>query len=67
MTDRLVAVAPDDPDHVRDRGSLYERLDHPAAACADYERYLAMRPLADDAPALRERLQSLSGRGARLN
>jgi regulator of sirC expression with transglutaminase-like and TPR domain len=44
VVDRLVALNPDNPAWLRDRGALYQRLDCPRAAITDLERYLALVP-----------------------
>jgi regulator of sirC expression with transglutaminase-like and TPR domain len=61
--ERLVVVYPDDARYRRDRGVLYERLGRPMAAITDLEDYLTMRPLAKDAPLVRQRLERLHRRG----
>ena len=57
--ERLLVVVPDGVDELRTRGRLYEQLGCPAAAIADYRRFLALSP--DDAAAatVRRRLTGL--------
>ncbi len=51
--DRLVRLAPQHADTLRDRGVLYHRLGHLGAAREDLARYLSMAPQADDIEAVR--------------
>ena len=51
--DRLVRLAPQHADTVRDRGMLYHQLGHLRAARDDLARYLAMAPQADDVETVR--------------
>ncbi|HZR83128.1 MAG TPA: tetratricopeptide repeat protein [Candidatus Binatia bacterium] len=44
VVDRLVQMNPDQPQWLRDRGALYQRLDCPHAAIADLERYCELVP-----------------------
>jgi regulator of sirC expression with transglutaminase-like and TPR domain len=64
---RLVIVLPDEVSEVRDRGLAYANLECPQAALQDIEVYLAQRPHAPDAEALRERLPDLREAGRKLN
>lgn len=62
-TEHLLVLAPGDPYEIRDRGYIYERLQCPRAASADFEHYLHLAPDANDADHVRERFiesQSLS-------
>lgn len=61
---RLVLVLPDRPEERRDRGLVWAELGRPAEAAEDLAAYLAERPRADDAAALRERLVELRRGGA---
>jgi regulator of sirC expression with transglutaminase-like and TPR domain len=54
--ERLLAVSPDDPREIRDRGFLLAHLGRPSAAVADLENYLTVAPGAPDADAVRGRL-----------
>lgn len=61
---RLVVLLPDDVVERRDRGLVLDRLGQSAAAAADLAVYLAARPEAADAPALRSRLAALQDDGS---
>ena len=61
---RLVLLLPDASEERRDRGLTWAELGRPAEAADDLAAYLAARPLADDALALRERLVELRRDGA---
>ena len=63
----LRILDPDSVDELRDRGVLYAALDCYAAAAADLEGYLALRPQCAEAPQLAARAAELRGRAARLN
>lgn len=63
--DRLLKIAPDTLDGLRDRGLAYLRLDHARGAREDLARYLALAPEADDADEVRCALvDANAGRGA---
>ena len=64
---RLVAVLPHSAEERRDRALLYERLECPRAAVADWVAYLSMSPSPPDAAGARERLARLQQAAARLN
>jgi len=65
---RLVLLLPDRPEERRDRGLTWAELGRCAEAAEDLAAYLAARPQADDADALRERLAELRrGGGPRLH
>jgi len=64
--DRVLAVAPDEPDELRDRGILYFRQECFAAALRDFERYLALAPRDPMAAEIRARLPELRREAARL-
>ncbi|MBI1892174.1 MAG: SirB1 family protein [Burkholderiales bacterium] len=64
---RLVILLPDEIDERRDRGLAYAQLDCPQAALEDLQAYLAQRPYAADAAALREQLPGLRRASNRLN
>jgi regulator of sirC expression with transglutaminase-like and TPR domain len=57
--DLLLVLTPDAPDEVRTRGTLYEHLNCPAAAAADFRRYLQLVPKAADAAEVEKRLSRL--------
>ncbi len=54
--DRILKLAPEQNDALRDRGLAYLRLDHLAGARADLSLYLRREPDAADAAQVRERL-----------
>jgi len=64
---RLLILLPDEIVERRDRGLAYAHLECPQAALDDLEAYLAQRPHAEDAPALRKRLPELREASRRLN
>jgi regulator of sirC expression with transglutaminase-like and TPR domain len=64
---RLVILLPDDITERRDRGLAYASLECPQAALQDLEAYLAERPYAADAEAIREKLSELRDACKRLN
>ncbi|MBI3892481.1 MAG: tetratricopeptide repeat protein [Candidatus Wallbacteria bacterium] len=57
--DRILLVTPDAPGELRDRGLLYDKMQHRRAALADYARYLELVPDAEDAAEIRERVAVL--------
>lgn len=57
--DLLLVLTPDAAEEIRTRGTLYERLDCPAAAAVDLRRYLDLAPDASDADEVRGRLSRL--------
>jgi regulator of sirC expression with transglutaminase-like and TPR domain len=65
--DRLVRLEPNQAEEQRDRGMFYLRVGHLMAAREDLGRYLALRPQAEDAEAVRTALIEASGRPARFN
>ena len=65
--DRILKLAPEQADAVRDRGLAYLQLQHLAGARADLARYLKMEPDAADAISIRERLVELGGERPRLH
>lgn len=66
-TDRVLKLAPDNPDALRDRGLGYLQLEHRHGARTDLARYLMLNPDADDAQAVRESLVDAGTGSARLN
>lgn len=54
--DRILKLAPEQSEALRDRGLAYLRLDHLAGARADLSLYLRREPDAADAAQVRERL-----------
>jgi regulator of sirC expression with transglutaminase-like and TPR domain len=65
--DRLVRLEPQQAEEQRDRGMFYLKVGHLAAARDDLGRYLALRPQAEDADAVRSALIEASARPARFN
>jgi regulator of sirC expression with transglutaminase-like and TPR domain len=63
----LRSLDPESVDELRDRGVLYAALDCFAAAAADLEGYLALRPQCAEAPQLAAKAAELRTRAARLN
>ncbi|GCL65043.1 SirB1 family protein [Pseudaquabacterium pictum] len=61
---RLVLLLPQAAEEQRDRGLTWAELGRPAEAADDLAAYLAARPDAEDAAALRERLAELRRDGA---
>jgi len=64
VLDRLVILLPQAWEERRDRGLAHAELGQQAAATADLAVYLAHRPDAEDAAALRRRMAELGGAGA---
>ena len=67
VVELLLRVTPESADELRDRGLLYAALDCYTLAAADLEAYLERAPRAEEAPALREKIQDLRARAARVN
>jgi len=65
--DRIVCLTPDAPEPLRERGLLSARLGASASAIADLERFLVLAPGAEDADAIRVRLQQLRVKPAAPN
>jgi regulator of sirC expression with transglutaminase-like and TPR domain len=63
----LRSLDPQSVDELRDRGVLYAALDCFAAAAADLEAYLALRPQCAEAPQLAAKAAELRDRAARVN
>ncbi len=55
-----LVIEPDDAEHLRTRGMLYERLDCAAAAAADFQRCLEVAPEGPGTAEIRQRLGRLS-------
>lgn len=55
-SDRILRLAPDNADALRDRGLGYSELGYRAGALRDLGRYLQVMPDADDAETIRHRL-----------
>jgi regulator of sirC expression with transglutaminase-like and TPR domain len=58
-SERILLIAPDAVDELRDRGVLKVRLGRASAALRDWEEYLRRVPEAPDAPAVRDHLRAL--------
>lgn len=54
--DRILLLAPDNPQEIRDRGLIYQRLECYGPALTDLERFLQLAPDDDTADAIRENL-----------
>jgi regulator of sirC expression with transglutaminase-like and TPR domain len=65
--DRLISIAPDAPFALRERGLLAARLGCVEVARADLSRFLELSPEANDAKAVRDRLEALSATRHWLN
>lgn len=67
VMNRMLAVVPDAPEELRDRGTLYAQMGAFRAALEDLQGYLRRRPDAPDAGDLRARVVELAAACARLN
>lgn len=65
--DRLLKLAPEQDDALRDRGLAYLQLDYQAGAHRDLAQYLQRNGQASDAQWVREKLVELGGRTPRLH
>jgi len=65
--ERILALRPDDPGELRDRGLLYARLECFRAAADDLERFLALAPDDPTAPTIAANLGKLRERARQLN
>lgn len=65
--DRVLRIAPDTADGLRDRGIAYRELGHDNGARTDLLRYLQVLPEAEDRDAIRTALIELGTRRSRLN
>ena len=65
--DRILRLAPDNAEALRDRGLGYFKLGHRHGARQDLGRYLQLHPEAADAASLRERVVEMSSSSARPN
>jgi regulator of sirC expression with transglutaminase-like and TPR domain len=66
-TDRLLTLDPEQPQEIRDRGLLYLRVGHYAAAREDLKRFLDSKPSNDEAEQVREMLIQTSAERGRVN
>lgn len=62
VVERLLILDPASADHMRDRGVIYLKLECFNQARADFETYLSLKPDADDAGEVREKIVRLAGR-----
>jgi regulator of sirC expression with transglutaminase-like and TPR domain len=67
ILDRLLALDPDAPEEIRDRGTVLAKLEDFPAAIAQWERYLREHPDASDAEAVRDHLRQVRLALATLN
>jgi len=58
-SERIVLLAPDAPEEIRDRGTLRARVGQSMAAVRDWEAYLQRAPEAPDAALVKGRLRAL--------
>ncbi|MBR7551697.1 tetratricopeptide repeat protein, partial [Mycobacterium tuberculosis] len=65
--DRLLKLAPEQDDALRDRGLAYLQLDYQAGARQDLALYLQRNGQANDAQWVREKLVEMGGRVPRLH
>lgn len=64
--ERLLTLLPDDPDHLRDRGLVFEQLECFDAAREDLERFLELATGHPTADSVRERLEALPDRSPKM-
>jgi regulator of sirC expression with transglutaminase-like and TPR domain len=67
VTERLVVLDPASAEDIRDRGAVYLKLECFKQALEDFQTYLRLAPLADDASAVREQVASLTQRVAQIH
>jgi regulator of sirC expression with transglutaminase-like and TPR domain len=67
IMDWIIATMPEQTPELRDRGMIYQELECPRAALADFETYLNLSPLSEDADDIRGRIIELRRDVARLN
>jgi regulator of sirC expression with transglutaminase-like and TPR domain len=65
--DRLLMLAPDEPQELRMRAALHHRLEAHRAALADYRRYLTLVPDTEDASEIRGIIATLARQVDHLN
>jgi regulator of sirC expression with transglutaminase-like and TPR domain len=63
----ILALEPANPEELRDRGIILEKLDCYRAATLDYQAYLHARPEARDREQIAHRLHRVQGKARRLN
>lgn len=59
VAEAILALAPDEPGEIRDRGMLFDQLECFRPALADYQRYLTLDPEAREAESIRARIIEL--------
>jgi regulator of sirC expression with transglutaminase-like and TPR domain len=67
IMDWIIATVPEQTPELRDRGMIYQELECPRAALADFEAYLQRSPSCADADDIRSRIIELQREAARLN
>jgi regulator of sirC expression with transglutaminase-like and TPR domain len=67
IMDWIVAMVPEQAPELRDRGMVYQELECPRAALADFEAFLERSPEWEDAGDIRDRIVELRKEVARLN
>ena len=65
--DRVLKLAPEQPEALRDRGLAYLNMDYQHGARHDLARYLQLAPEAADAGAMRERLVEVNASRSRMH
>jgi len=65
--DRILLIAPDRAEEVRERGQLYERLECFGPALKDFRQYMTLNPADPEAGDLHRRIVELERMVARLN
>jgi regulator of sirC expression with transglutaminase-like and TPR domain len=66
-SERILLLLPDQPEELRDRGLVFERLECFPEAAGDLERALELAPELPQADMLRRHLATLRERASRLN
>ena len=67
VSNRMVALDPNDAEALRERGHVLARLECYRAAYDDYRHYLRLAPLAEDAADIQTRIERLRPIATRLN
>jgi regulator of sirC expression with transglutaminase-like and TPR domain len=67
VVEHLLLLQPDQPDHLRDLGTIYRQTGALRKAIACYQRYLAMAPEAADTELVKRNLQETARMLANLN
>ena len=67
VVDRILLIQPEQPDEIRDRACIYERLECFRAALQNFQSYLTLRPSSGDAPDVHRRIAELQQIVATLN